>query len=238
MIRLLIVDDQRLMRDGLKTILQAETDMDVVAVASDGEEAVDVIRAGTVDVDVILMDIRMPKMNGIEATAQLKQLRPDVRVLMLTTFDEQEDVVGALQAGAVGYLVKDMAAHEIAAAIRTARGGGAVLPPGIASKYLAAMQQQIGAVQRVQPDEAIEGSAVKNNPETSGVTDRTRPEFGLTEREVDVLRCLALGMSNREIAEHLFVTEGTVKNHVSSLISKLDLRDRTQAALYAVRHGF
>lgn len=235
MIQLLIVDDQRLMRDGLKTLLGSEPDIEVVAVAADGAEAVTFVQQGDTPFDVILMDIRMPNLNGIEATLQIKQLYPSTRIVMLTTFDEQDEVVGALQAGAVGYLVKDMPAEEIAEAVRTAHAGGAVLPPGIASKFLSAVRQQ-GIVQPRDVSGAGNGGMAAVAGSAAPSPDPF--EYGLTEREVDVLKCLARGMSNREIAEHIFVTEGTVKNHVSSLIAKLNLRDRTQVALYAVRHGY
>ncbi|WP_026963053.1 response regulator [Alicyclobacillus herbarius] len=226
MIRLLIVDDQRLMRDGLKTLLGSEPDIEVAAVAADGTEAVELVQQNGGAFDVILMDVRMPNLNGIEATSRIKQICPQARIVMLTTFDEQEEVVGALQAGAVGYLVKDMPAEEIAQAVRAANAGGAVLPPGIASKLLSAIQAK-GFMTSPQGDNKGEPRA----PQPAA-------DIRLTEREEDVLDCLARGMSNREIAAHLFVTEGTVKNHVSNLIAKLNLRDRTQVALYAVKHGY
>ncbi|MFD1677865.1 response regulator [Alicyclobacillus fodiniaquatilis] len=219
MIRVLIVDDQRLMREGLRTLLGLENDIMVVGVAGDGSE---VIPALTEKPDVVLMDIRMPKMDGITATRNVLQQQPDVKILMLTTYDEQDDVVGALSAGAIGYLLKDMPAEEIAEAIRVAVRGGAVLPPNIAKKFLTAVNQQERAPEPAEP-------VLQKPPQAVA---------GLTERETDVLDCLAQGMSNREIAEQLHVTEGTVKNHVSNLIAKLVLRDRTQVALYAVRQGY
>ena len=217
MIRVLVVDDQRLMREGLRTLLALEEDLEIVDIAADGAECLALIR--THDIDVVLMDIRMPQVDGITAVKQLRADRPALRVLMLTTFDDQEDIVAALSAGAAGYLLKDMPSEEIAAAIRTAHAGGAVLPPHIAQTFLDAVQSRHMLV-----------------PTQTKPMDP--PSDALTDREGDVLQCLARGMSNREIAEALYVTEGTVKNHVSNLITKLGLRDRTQVALYAVRSGY
>ncbi len=231
MIRVLIVDDQRLMREGLKTLLELEPDLHVTATACHGEEAVHAILARPVD--VVLMDIRMPVCSGIEATRRIKERWPEIRVLMLTTYEEKDDVVGALSAGAVGYLLKDMPAGEISAAVRTAYCGGAVLPPGIARTFLSAVQEQ-GAVRSADAAQVASGEPAPGLP----LADGTTQDAGLTERERDVLHCLAQGMSNREIAGTLHVTEGTVKNHMSSLMDKLELRDRTQAALFAVRHGY
>jgi DNA-binding NarL/FixJ family response regulator len=218
-IRILIVDDQRLMREGLATLLRMEGDIEVIGTAEHGDDAIHALQRQPAD--VILMDIRMPVKNGIDATREIVRLFPTVKVLMLTTYEEQDDVVNALSAGAVGYLLKDMPAEEIAASIRVAHQGGAVLPPSVAKTFLSAVRPPVAGA-----------------PKPTGNTRQEPLAEGLTDREVDVLHCLAKGMSNKEIAETLFVTEGTVKNHVSSLISKLGLRDRTQVALYAVRNGF
>ncbi len=217
MIRVLIVDDQRLMRDGLVTLLNMEEDIQVIGTADNGDEAVRSVQ--TKECDVVLMDIRMPVKNGIAATREIVRLNSAVKVLMLTTYEDQDDVVSALSAGAVGYLLKDMPAEEIAESIRIAHRGGAVLPPSVAKTFLNAVQM---------PEAAHKPAATPPAAEL----------HALTERELDVLHCLAKGMSNREIADALHVTEGTVKNHVSSLIAKLNLRDRTQVALFAVRNGF
>ncbi|MBX6353429.1 MAG: response regulator transcription factor [Thermoflavifilum sp.] len=239
MIRVLIADDQRLMREGLRTLLALEQDIEVAGLAADGVEAVQMVAAG--GIDVVLMDIRMPSMDGIEAVREIRRRGLPVRVLMLTTYDDQADIVAALHAGASGYLLKDMAAEDIAEAIRTAHAGGAVLPPRVASVYLEAMRSGDGARAGQAETGAAEGDKV-HHPRaaevTGGAEDSGAPLEPLTEREQEVLRCLARGLSNREIAERLHVTEGTVKNHVSSIINKLGLRDRTQAALYAVRHGY
>jgi DNA-binding NarL/FixJ family response regulator len=253
LIRVMIVDDQRLMRDGLKTLLSLEKDIEVVHVAANGEEAVQ--HVGTNPVDVVLMDIRMPVKNGIEATREIVTHHPQVKVLILTTFEEQSDVVDALSAGAVGYLLKDMPAEDIAAAIRTAHQGGAVLPPNIAKTFLSAVQHQGLPVERSYGERTADQNGEEGHQHSQSRSEvDVRPSTRmapvaqpspdaevrelLTEREIDVLHCLAKGMSNREISEALYVTEGTVKNHVSNLIAKLNLRDRTQVALYAVRHGY
>ncbi|QSO54456.1 response regulator transcription factor [Alicyclobacillus curvatus] len=223
MIRVCIADDQRLMRDGLQTLLALESDIQPSVLAADGLEAVAAALGGLVD--VMLMDIRMPTMDGIEAVRRIRAAKSDVRILMLTTYDDSDDVLGALSAGAQGYLLKDMPADEIAAAIRTVYTGGAVLPPHIANTLLHHVQSR------------VDKDAMRESPGASKPLEEV-VHRELTDREREVLHCLAEGLSNREIAGRLFVTEGTVKNHVSSLIAKLGLRDRTQVALFAVRHGF
>ena len=238
-IRVLLADDQRLMREGLRTLLEHEPDLDIVGLAADGKEAADM--AKRLRPDVILMDIRMPQLDGISATTAILAATPNVKVLMLTTFDDLADVSRALRAGAVGYLLKDMPAEALSSAIRTAMQGGAVLPPDLMRTFARVNLGESGA----------------SGASGSGAEPARTPEGGfagagrgvgrgngmggmepLTDRETDVLACLARGMSNREIAGKLCVTEGTVKNHVSSLIAKLGLRDRTQVALFAVRRGF
>ncbi|MFZ5824703.1 MAG: response regulator [Bacillota bacterium] len=215
MIRVLLVDDQRLMRDGMRTLLSLEPDLAVVGEAGDGREAVAAALAQ--QPDVILMDIRMPTMNGVEATREIRRALPAVRVLILTTFDDDDLVMDALLEGASGYLTKDLPAEEIAAAVRKVQNGGVIMPPPIAAKVVAEL-------------------ARRSSPHPFHLSD-AGPLGELTEREVEVLRLLGQGYSNKEIGEALFITEGTAKNHVSSVIEKLRLRDRTQAALWAVRQG-
>ncbi|QQE81471.1 response regulator transcription factor [Alicyclobacillus sp. SO9] len=259
MIQVCIVDDQRLMRDGLKTLLGLESDIEVIATAENGDRAVQ--SAKDLSIDVMLLDIRMPVKGGIEAIKEIHEISPDTRILMLTTYDTRDDVVGALSAGAVGYLLKDMPAEEIADAIRVAHRGGAVLPPGIANTFLAAMQSSVSSSSQSDMNQPAlhESERLLQHPERpkprasadhaehaehadisseAAASTLSPSKAGLTDREMDVLHCLAQGLSNREIARQLFVTEGTVKNHVSNLIAKLALRDRTQAALYAVRNGY
>ncbi|HWI51742.1 MAG TPA: response regulator transcription factor [Symbiobacteriaceae bacterium] len=216
MIRVLLVDDQRLMRDGMRTLLSLEPDLEVTGEAGNGLEGVQ--KALAERPDVVLMDIRMPGMNGVEATREIRRALPETRVLVLTTFDDDELVMDALLEGAAGYLTKDLPAEEIAESIRKVCSGGVVMPPPIAAKVVAELARRNAAV-RTPPKEEMAVLAQ------------------LTDREQEVLRLLGQGYSNKEVGEALFITEGTAKNHVSNVIEKLGLRDRTQAALWAVRHG-
>ncbi|HKT40409.1 MAG TPA: response regulator transcription factor [Ktedonobacterales bacterium] len=221
-IRALIVDDQLLLRQSFQRLLDLEDGVSVVGVAGNGEEALarlaDLERAGTLP-DVVLMDIRMPVMDGVQATARIGERWPTVRVLILTTFDDQEYVVQGISAGAKGYLLKDSSAADLLAAIRTVHAGGSPLQPSVAAKLVAHLAQ---------PD------AAPNAAQHAGAGDAGEE---LTDREREILGYIAHGASNREIGEALFITEGTVKNHVSNILSKLLLRDRTQAALWAREHG-
>lgn len=213
MIRILIVDDQSLIRDGLAMILNLRPELEVVGTASDGDEVVQKVKQ--LQPEIILMDIRMPRMNGVEGTRLVREKFPYIKVLMLTTFSDSELIFEALEQGASGYLLKDMETDAIAQAILTVHSGGVVLPQDITAQIIEELKKTKVAVECNPPEQLKQ----------------------LTEREVDVLRAIGLGLNNKEIAEKLFITEGTVKNHVSNLISKLELRDRTQAAIYAVRYG-
>ncbi|SIO01677.1 response regulator transcription factor [Agromyces cerinus] len=208
-IRVLVADDQALFREALTTLLEVQQGIEVVGEAGNGEEAVR--RSGLLHPDVVLMDLRMPVLDGIAATARLRREQPDVRVLALTTFDDDEDVFAALRAGAVGYLLKDVSSARLVEALDAADRGESVLQPSVAAKVVA---------------------RVARMPQ-----DAPPPEHPLTEREVEVVRLLAEGRSNREIAGALFLAEGTVKNLVTSVLAKLEVRDRTQAALRARDHG-
>jgi DNA-binding NarL/FixJ family response regulator len=214
LIRILLVDDQRLMREGMRTLLSLEPDFEVVGEAGNGAEGIQM--ALSLRPDVVLMDIRMPGVSGVAATREIRRALPEAKVLILTTFDDDELVMEALLEGASGYLTKDLPAEEIAAAIRKVRSGGVVMPPPIAAKVVAELSRRTAPP----PPE----------PDRKALAE-------LTDRELEVLRLLGKGCSNREIAEALYITEGTAKNHVSSIIEKLGLRDRTQAALWAVRNG-
>lgn len=218
MIRVLIADDQRLMREGLRTLLQLEEQLEIVGTAADGEEALAL--CGELQPDVVLMDIRMPRMDGVEGTRHIRKQYPNCKVLVLTTFSDRELIFAALQEGASGYLLKDMPSESIASAIRTVHAGGVVLQEGVTGQLMAELK-------RVQSDASAEASEEEH---------RLRQVKGLTERELEVLAELGRGRNNREIAEELYLSEGTVKNHVSSIIAKLELRDRTQAAVFAVRN--
>jgi DNA-binding NarL/FixJ family response regulator len=210
-IRVLIADDQAMVRSGLRMILESAGDIEVVAEAADGAEAVRVSRRERPD--VVLMDVRMPEMDGLEATRQITGDQPEVRVMVLTTFDLDDYVYGALRAGASGFLLKDAPADDLIAAVRVVAAGDALLAPRVTRRLIAEF-----AGRPVAPD------AVK------GLGD-------LTEREIEVLRLLARGMSNAEIAGELFVGETTVKTHVSHILTKLQLRDRVQAVVVAYESG-
>jgi DNA-binding NarL/FixJ family response regulator len=208
-VRVLLVDDQALFREALATLLGAHPAVEVVGEAGDGAAALE--RAAELQPDVVLMDLHMPVLDGIGATRRLRVEQPGVRVLALTTFDDDEDVFAALRAGAVGYLLKDVAGDRLVEAVLAAARGESVLQPAVAAKVVARFAQL--------PDVA---------------PPRPQPlVVPLSDRELDVLRLLAEGRSNREIAGTLFLAEGTVKNHVTVVLGKLGARDRTQAALRA-----
>jgi DNA-binding NarL/FixJ family response regulator len=214
-VRVLVVDDQRLMRDGIASLLEIQDGVEVVGTAANGQEALDLAR--TLRPDVVLMDVRMPVMDGVSAAAQVRRLLPGCQVLMLTTFDDNEYVVSALRAGAAGYLLKDIPAHDLARAVQSAHKGIYQLDPAVAAQVVASLGIEVIDTPPQEPELA-------------------RPA-GLTAREVEVLRLIAHGASNREIAGRLVITEGTVKNHISNILGRLGLRDRTQAAIYARDNG-
>lgn len=211
--RILIVDDQRLMREGLRTLLELEPDFDVAGEAGDGAAALEAYESAKPD--IVLMDIRMPGMDGVEATRRLRARHPGARVIILTTFDDEAYVFDGLRAGAQGYLLKDLSGNELATAIRTVMAGGALIEPSVARKVFAEFARLAPAAR----------------PLDAGLAEP------LTEREREVLRGVAEGLSNREIGQKLFLTEGTVKNYVTSVLQKIGARDRTQAALRAKELG-
>ena len=210
-IRLILCDDQAIVTEGLQVILGTVPSFEVVAVAHDGAEAVDLVEEFSPD--LVLMDLRMPIMNGIQATGRIRERFPETRVLVLTTYDEDGWVFDAIRAGADGYLLKDTPREDLIAAIRGTVEGGSYVDPSVAGKLLKQLAQP-GA-----------------SPQNSSIGD------DLSERELEVLGLLANGLTNAEIAERLHLTKGTVQNHLSSLFVKLDVTDRTQAALLALRHG-
>lgn len=210
-IRVLVADDQRLVRDGIASLLGIQEGIQVVGTASNGEEAVE--QALALNPDVALMDIRMPVMDGVEATRRIRNELPGCQVLMLTTFDDEEYILDALRAGACGYLLKDIPAYDLASAIKSAHQGIYQLDAGVAGKMLLAL------------------SANRERATPAVVVPPTAAD--LSAREVEVLRLIAKGASNREIAEQLVISEGTVKSHISNILNRLGLRDRTQAAIYA-----
>jgi DNA-binding NarL/FixJ family response regulator len=210
MIKVLLVDDQNLIRQGLRALLELETDLEIIGEAENGEVAVNLI--AELQPNVILMDIRMPIMDGVAATKEIQKRFPDVKILVLTTFDNDEYVTAALQNGAMGYLLKDTPSEELAVAIRALDKGYSQLGPGIVKKLLT----QFPNPATLKPPSSLPANLAE-----------------LTPREKEVLRLIALGASNREIAQKLYISEGTVKNHVTNILNRLNLRDRTQAAILA-----
>jgi DNA-binding NarL/FixJ family response regulator len=208
--KVIICDDQAIIRDGLAMLLKLEPDIDIVGSAEDGAEAVEMV--ADKKPDLILMDLKMPIMNGVEATRQIVAKYPEVKVLVLTTYADDEWVFDAIQAGASGYLLKDMPREELIRAVRGTAAGKTYLDPSVAGKVL----EQV--------------SSRQTQPATL-ITDK------LTQREVEVLRLIAKGSSNADIADRLSLSDGTVRNHVSAILSKLGVSDRTQAAVIAIQHG-
>ena len=223
-VKVLVVDDQQLMRDGISSLLSIQEGVEVIGTAANGQEAID--QALALSPDVILMDIRMPVMNGITAMEQIRRQLPACQVLMLTTFDDEEDIVKALIAGANGYLLKDIPAQDLAHAVQLAHRGIYQLEPSIAGKLVGVINKQ------ARPTPVTPAPSLKEAP-----AQVIAAQFDLTEREMEVLQLIATGATNREIAEELVLSEGTIKNHVSNILSRLGLRDRTQAALFAREHN-
>jgi DNA-binding NarL/FixJ family response regulator len=208
--RVIICDDQALIRDSLEMLLSLDKDIDVVGQAQDGAEALELVAQH--QPDLVLMDLKMPGMNGIEATRRIRTHHPAVKVLVLTTYDDDEWVFDAIRAGATGYLLKDTPREGVIKAVKGTVEGKTFVDPAVAGKLLGQV-----ASQQKQP--------------ASLITAR------LTEREVDVLQLLAKGLTNADIAVRLYLSEGTVRNHVSAILTKLEVSDRTQAAVIAIRHG-
>ena len=213
MIRVLLVDDQTLFREGLRTLLSTRPEVTVVGEATNGQEAVALVESLTPD--VILMDLQMPVMDGVQATAHLRQRHPDIPVLVLTTFDDDASLFGALRAGAAGYLLKDVSSETLIAAITAAARGEAYLHSTVTGRVIAAFTRLIDA----------------------GATKAEALVLPLSPREREIVALLGTGASNKEIADRVCLAEGTVKNHVTNILTKLDVRDRTQAALRARQLG-
>jgi DNA-binding NarL/FixJ family response regulator len=213
MIRILLVDDQALFREGLRTLLSVQPGLEVVGEAGNGEEAVHL--AATLRPDVVLMDLHMPVLDGVAATRRLRESRPDCRVIVLTTFDDDEYVFEGLRAGAVGYLLKDVPSEKLVEAIKATARGESFLQPSVAAKVVAEFAR-MAEWAPLRSDSLVEP---------------------LSDREMEVLRLISSGKTNREIADKLVIAEGTVKNHVTSILGKLGVRDRTQAALKARELG-
>ena len=216
-IRVLIVDDHAMVRQGLRTFLELQDQdafpIEVVGEAANGVQAVEL--ASRLHPDIVLLDLVMPQMDGIQATARIIECSPNSRIIILTSFGEEDRVLPAIRAGAQGYLLKDIPPTELVRAVREAHLGNVQLHPDVAKKLMSAVAAQEVAVSRFV----------------------TSSHGELTEREQEVLCLIADGLSNREIAEKMFISEKTVKTHVSNILSKLHLEDRTQAAIYALKHG-
>ncbi len=213
MIKVLIADDQQLIRESLRLYLENVGDFTVTGMAGDGEEVIEAVRRE--QPDIILMDIRMPKMDGVQCTRYIKKEWPDVKIIILTTFDDDEYVYNALKHGASGYLLKGIALEELSTAIKTVYSGQAMINPDIASKVLQLFYKM-----------ANEGNTMLA-PGKAGEN--------LTETEWKIVRQIAKGLSNKEIASTLYLSEGTVRNYLSTILDKLELRDRTQLAIWAVQ---
>ncbi len=211
-IRILLVDDQAMFREGLRTLLATQPDFEVVGEAANGEEALRLCSSERPE--IVLMDLRMPVLDGVAATRRIRAAHPDTRVIVLTTFDDDEDIFEGLRAGAVGYLLKDAGSPKLFEAVRATARGESFLQPSVAARVVAEFARLAGQASRA-----------------------AAPVEPLSDRELDVLRLVAQGASNKEIAGALFIAEGTVKNHLTNIFSKLDVRDRTQAALRARELG-
>ncbi len=210
MIKVLIADDQEIVTEGLKRILQTDPEIEVIATANDGQEALDLIDAETPD--IVLMDLKMPRMNGVQAIRRLKQSHPNLPVLVLTTYMDDKWLFDAIRSGASGYLMKDRPPQELLEAIHGTMEGQAYIDPSVAGKVLS----------------NVAYSPNKQLPEKS---------YNLTEREQEILNLLAQGLSNAEISQQLYLSEGTVRNYTSTLFAKLGVSDRTQAVILAIRQG-
>lgn len=210
MIRILLVDDQALIRDGIKVMLNLEPDLEVIGTADNGENAVE--QAGLLQPDLVLMDVQMPVMDGKTATRIICDRFPSIKVLVLTTFDDDQNIADSMRAGAKGYLLKDMPSEELAQAIRFVHKGYTQMGPGLLEKMLAKVPSPAAASEKKLSEQDFSN---------------------LTNREQDVLRLIGKGATNREIAEKLFISEGTVKTHVTHLFNRLNLKNRSQLAIYA-----
>jgi DNA-binding NarL/FixJ family response regulator len=225
-IRVLVADDQRVVRDGLVLLLGLLPQVEVVGTAANGEEAVD--QAATLRPDVVLMDLRMPRCDGVEATRRLREQVPGSKVIVLTTYADDRSVIEALRAGARGYLTKDAGAAEIRQALQQVVSGQAVIDP--------AVQHHLVDAIAVAPAPAGPGAA-RSAPAAGAQPPNKQPPGGLTPREAEVLGLIAEGLSNAEIASRLVVSEATVKTHINHLLAKIGARDRAQAVGYAYQHG-
>lgn len=230
-IKVMITDDQRLMREGLKMLLDLEEDVTVVALAENGRDALEKIPI--VHPHVILMDIRMPVMDGVECTRIIKEQYPEVKVLILTTFDDDEFIIEALNNGAVGYILKDLSSDKLVETIRDAYKGNSIMQPEIAAKVISHI---IEASKRTTLYDIQDSSKYKDSSATvkTTISKKKSIKSEITEREKEILQLVGEGMSNTEIAKKLYISVGTVKNYISNLYSKLEVEDRSKLILYAI----
>ncbi len=214
MIKLLLADDQDILTEGLKLLLGAEEDIEIVGTANNGKKAYDLCRIRKPD--LVLMDIQMPEVNGVEATAMIKKDFPQIKIIVLTTFNDDEYIFDALKNGASGYMLKDASPMEILEAVRTVYNGGALIQSEVAVKVI----DQFSQLAKDTGDKHIDPKAEL-----------------LTDREIEICRLIAEGKSNKEIADELYLSQGTVKNHITKMLLKLDLRDRTQLAIFTIKNN-
>ena len=214
MIKLLLADDQDILTEGLKLLLGAEEDIEIVGTANNGKKAYDLCRIRKPD--LVLMDIQMPEVNGVEATAMIKKDFPQIKIIVLTTFNDDEYIFDALKNGASGYMLKDASPMEILEAVRTVFNGGALIQSEVAVKVI----DQFSQLAKDTGDKHIDPKAEL-----------------LTDREIEICRLIAEGKSNKEIADELYLSQGTVKNHITKMLLKLDLRDRTQLAIFTIKNN-
>jgi DNA-binding NarL/FixJ family response regulator len=215
-IKVLIADDQELIRQSLKVVLSANKDIEVVGTVCNGNEVVESIRR--YKPDVILMDVRMPEMDGVQCTKIIKESYPNIKIIVLTTFDDDEYIFNALKYGASGYLLKGVSMDELIKAIHTVVNGGAMINPDITAKVFKLFSQM------AQGDVSVQAGAKKNLDDICDI-------------EWDIIKCIGFGLSNKEIAKKLRLSEGTVRNYLSNILNKLNFRDRTQLAIWAVQTG-
>lgn len=225
MIKILIIDDQEIITKGLQMVLSTEHDIDVLATGSNGSEAVSLVKKYLPD--VVLMDIQMPLLNGVEAIRLIKKDYSSVSIIILTTFNDEQYIYDGIRNGASGYLLKDTPPKDIANAVRTVYGGGAIVQPNIASKLLRKFSEMSADGGVSEPERSSDTSAKS--------VDSSIKE--LTERELDIVKLVGEGKNNNEISEILFISEGTVKNNLTRILNKLSLRDRTQLAIFALKNN-
>ena len=233
-IRVLVVDDQQLVRDGIASLLRVQDGITVAGTATNGQEAL--VQAIALLPDVVLMDVRMPVMDGVEATIQILKQLPSCNILMLTTFDDDEYVRDALRAGARGYLLKDIPTQDLVKAVQAVSQGVYQLDATVMGRVIDAISRPETTKKYEKEQRSAPPPASSAETKGSAVSDAFHTA-GLTSREIEVLRLIAKGATNREVADYLVISEGTVKNHLAHIFSRLGLRDRTQAVMYAREHG-